>query len=226
MVKFVTNDAWLESLSQHVHRSWRYPGRMAPQLTYGRHHVPPPLGFRNAAVLMLLSPTSARTESKPPNEAWYLGEWELTLTRRAAHLPDHPGQICFPGGRREPGESDDQCAIREWSEELGDLPSPLHVLGELPGLYVYASHHWVVPVLAFSPLVPTTQPNPSEVDCALSLTLDQLSELQPSRRLIRRGELEFYTPLYNTPSGEIWGATAMMLELVAEIWQSFSGGSG
>jgi 8-oxo-dGTP pyrophosphatase MutT (NUDIX family) len=198
---------------------------MAPQLTYGRHHVPPPLGSRYAAVLVLLSPVSGSTEEKRSTETWHTNEWELTLTRRASHLPDHPGQICFPGGRQEMGEDNSQCALREWTEELGDLPDPIHVLGQLPGLYVYASHHWVVPVLALSPQVPSIRPNPSEVDCTFSLSFGQLSQLQPSRRLIRRGGLRFYTPQYSTPGGNIWGATAMMLELINEIWRSRLHGS-
>jgi 8-oxo-dGTP pyrophosphatase MutT (NUDIX family) len=56
----------------------------------------------------------------------------LLLTLRAAHLHDHAGQVSFPGGRAEPGETREQTALREAEEEIGLLPDRVEVLGHLP----------------------------------------------------------------------------------------------
>ncbi|MDZ7903653.1 MAG: CoA pyrophosphatase [Rheinheimera sp.] len=54
---------------------------------------------------------------------WYAeGQWQLLLTRRALHLRHHPGQISFPGGRLEAGETALVAAKREAFEEVGIQP--------------------------------------------------------------------------------------------------------
>lgn len=57
---------------------------------------------------------------------------ELVLTERAAHLKHHPGQISFPGGRIEMGETSSAAALREAEEEIGLPPSQVQLLGKLP----------------------------------------------------------------------------------------------
>ena len=57
----------------------------------------------------------------------------LVLTMRAAHLATHPGQIAFPGGKRDVGDVDIAAtALREAHEETGLSPDLVHVLGHLP----------------------------------------------------------------------------------------------
>ena len=57
----------------------------------------------------------------------------LVLTMRAAHLGTHPGQIAFPGGKRDVGDADiSATALREAHEEIGLSPNLVHVLGHLP----------------------------------------------------------------------------------------------
>ena len=63
----------------------------APELSYGRHFGPPLVNMKQGAVLVLLHPQPA--------------DWNVVLTVRASHLSAHTGQISFPGGRIEPGES-------------------------------------------------------------------------------------------------------------------------
>ncbi|MBY7787900.1 CoA pyrophosphatase [Vibrio fluvialis] len=73
----------------------------------------------------------------------------VVLTKRAAHLKHHPGQISFPGGKYE--ESDGtlyQTAMRETREEIGIQEDQIEILGQLPEL-VTVSKFAVTPVLAF-----------------------------------------------------------------------------
>lgn len=50
---------------------------------------------------------------------------------RAQNLRHHAAEVCFPGGRMEPGETPVQCALRETWEELAIAPEDVTVLGEL-----------------------------------------------------------------------------------------------
>lgn len=49
---------------------------------------------------------------------------------RAASLKRQPGEVCFPGGRVEPGETAADCALRETHEELNIPPSAVEILGQ------------------------------------------------------------------------------------------------
>ena len=61
------------------------------------------------------------------------GGLTLMFTQRTAHLHDHAGQISFPGGRVDEGDSDRiATALREAQEETGLSPSRVEIIGRLP----------------------------------------------------------------------------------------------
>src|SRR5687768_11349335 len=96
-----------ERLTARLARS--LPGRAAwarcePPLAYGRHAGPAPDAARQAAVMALLYRDG--------------DEWRVPLTLRPEHFTEHAGQICFPGGGIEPGETCETAALRELEEEL------------------------------------------------------------------------------------------------------------
>jgi 8-oxo-dGTP pyrophosphatase MutT (NUDIX family) len=136
----------------------------------------------------------------------------VLLTERSADLPDHPGQISFPGGRVEPDDVDDAAAaLREAHEEIGLPPDRVQVLGEL-ALYETVSGYRVKPVVGWiEPPVELT-PDPVEVaavfEVPLAFLLDPANHLRHFRML---GELR--RDYWAMPYGDryIWGATAAML---------------
>src|SRR5690625_4844725 len=81
---------------------------------------------RHAAVLVLLYPKD--------------GGMNVVLTLRTDDLPDHPGQISFPGGRQEPGEALEDTAPREATGEMGLQYAMANVLGELWPLFLGRSN--------------------------------------------------------------------------------------
>ena len=74
-------------------------------------------GLRDSAVIALLLEQD--------------GEDFLVFNRRRDDLPYHPGQICFPGGARDPGEDAVECALRETCEEMGIGSEAITVLGRM-----------------------------------------------------------------------------------------------
>lgn len=143
----------------------------------------------------------------------------LVLTVRRDDLPDHPGQVSFPGGQREDGESLRDTALREAQEEVDLDPAPVRIQGALTPLYVPPSNFCVHPFVGTLDTAPTLQPTDREVGEILHVPLAHL--LDPSRRVVEPWELHGATievPYYAVGGHTVWGATAMMLaELVAVI---------
>lgn len=75
------------------------------------------------------------------------GELHLLYEVRAAALKHQPGEVCFPGGRMEPGETAEECALRETQEELSIPESAVDVLGPLDFI-CHRSGFVLYPILA------------------------------------------------------------------------------
>ena len=181
----------------------------AAELSYGRHELPAPHNARRAAVLVLL----------------YLdqGNWKLPLTERPRTLATHAGQISLPGGEIEVGESVEEAALRELSEELQVPETGIALLGRLSTIYVFASNFVVTPCVATTSSRPPFRPQPSEVANLLEPTLVHL--LAPDHRgwhSIERAGICFRAPHIEYHGHRIWGATSMILAelfaLVAECY--------
>jgi 8-oxo-dGTP pyrophosphatase MutT (NUDIX family) len=142
-----------------------------------------------------------------------MGQTHLVLTRRRDDLQSHAGQVSFPGGRREDGESLQTTALRETFEEVGILPTELALLGRLSSLYIPPSDYEVHPFVAwYTNGRPTFIPQESEVAEILEVPLSHL--LDPATRLEEPWEIRGFqlnVPFYLVTGHKVWGATAMML---------------
>ena len=107
----------------------------------------PPEGSdaRRGAVLMVFADRD--DEPSTPDDLAHRGE--LLLTERAHHMRSHPGQVSFPGGSLDEGETPRQGALREALEEIGLEPAQVEVFGELPELWLPPSNFAVTPVLGY-----------------------------------------------------------------------------
>ena len=102
------------------------------------------------------------------------GEARVILTRRSQNLRFHQGEVSFPGGRCDPGESAAQCALREAQEETGLDPGLVTVTGYLSPLATFSSESFITPVVGVLAARPPMRPNPTEVDLVFDVELGAL----------------------------------------------------
>jgi 8-oxo-dGTP pyrophosphatase MutT (NUDIX family) len=166
-----------------------------------RPRVPPPgAESRRAAVLVpvLLEPEGAR----------------LVFTVRKDDLPDHAGQISFPGGSMDPADGSlRETALREAEEEIDLSPDLVEVVGELEEMYVPPSGFRVSPFVGLlSPEVEMTLA-PDEVEAIFTVSLEELMAPETFRTMIwRREGRDYEVPVFAVEASNtkrnIWGATA------------------
>ena len=141
---------------------------------------------------------------------------EVLLTRRSLEMRSHRGEVSFPGGRRDPGESYVDAALREAHEEVGLHPSAVEVVGQLHPIGTWVSRSWIVPIVARLvaplPIVPELSGVTSEVDRVLWVPLHDLTRPGTFREewwQTAIGERPIY--FFELDDETVWGATARLL---------------
>jgi 8-oxo-dGTP pyrophosphatase MutT (NUDIX family) len=138
-------------------------------------------------------------------------ELHLVFTKRRDDMRRHPGEISFPGGRREESESDLWAtALREAEEEIGLPASAVTVIGALQPTPTIATGYAVYPFVGLIESTRDWVPSAGEVAEVLELPVPALVEGYGRRRLLRRG-LPIRTDTYVVGDDLIWGATARIV---------------
>jgi 8-oxo-dGTP pyrophosphatase MutT (NUDIX family) len=187
------------------------PGEAAQALMAPRPRREWPAGMRSgdartAAGLLVVTPRDGERA-------------HILLTRRAATLGRHQGQVSLPGGAIEPGETLEEAALREAHEEIGLASRHVRVLGALTAIDIPVSGFRLHPIVAAADLPPALTPARGEVAEILPVPLDEL--LEPHRAVWRRGSFQgrpFEYPAFPVGQVDLWGATAMIVaELLAVL---------
>jgi 8-oxo-dGTP pyrophosphatase MutT (NUDIX family) len=139
----------------------------------------------------------------------------ILLTRRAAHLSAHAGQVSFPGGRIEPGETPEQAALREAAEEVGLDPGWPELAGRMPP-HRTGTGYEITPVIGLLAPGFALAPDPGEVAHAFEFPLATLLDPAAPRRERAewKGRMREYW-VWPHEGERIWGATATILVSLA-----------
>jgi 8-oxo-dGTP pyrophosphatase MutT (NUDIX family) len=146
-------------------------------------------------------------------------ELEIILTLRSNDLKHHSGQISFPGGRRDKGETLEETALRETWEEIGIPSQDIEILGALSTLYVPPSNAVIHPFVGFITNLGSIKINPDEVDEVIIISVNDLLD----KDNYRKTPWDFSGKIVDVPYWDIkhrvplWGATAMILQEFIDI---------
>ena len=146
------------------------------------------------------------------------GRLHTVLTLRTEALTHHGGQLSFPGGRVETGESLVQTALREAQEEIGLDARNVADAGSLSPLYIPVSGFALHPIVAIARATPIVRPDPSEVSELFEVPIDHLKD--PQHRDERWGNHEgqrYRVPFVRVGDHQLWGATAMVVAELLEL---------
>ena len=166
-------------------------------------------------------------------------EPELLYEVRAKKLDRQPGEICFPGGMIEPGETPEQCALRETREEVGIPEDKVNVICRLDSIFSTAGSQ----IHCYLGLIDretyeALEPCAYEVDEVFTIPVSELMETEPElyqRRLVQEPDENFPydkvtggkpypwrcgkspVPVYYVGERVIWGLTGRMTKQLMEV---------
>jgi len=163
---------------------------------YAEMTVKPGMHLRCAAVLLPLM--------------YFQNEWHILFTRRTDRVESHKGQVSFPGGACDEGETTpEQTALREANEEIGMNPADVKVLGRLSRLITVSSFR-VSPIVGVIPWPYAFRVAGVEVARVFTIPLLWLANRNNYWEFSFR-ESERSLIAYHPYDGELlWGATARM----------------
>ena len=164
---------------------------------------------KNAAVLMLVY---------PKNEVAH-----LALIVRNTYPGVHSSQIGFPGGKEELEDGTlEFTALRETEEEVGVSIEKVEIIRQCTEIYIPPSNFLVTPFLGFSDENLQFTPNPAEVKRVIELPIHHLlnDETIVQTKMTTSYATDIDVPAFQVENFLIWGATAMMLSELKELFKN------
>jgi 8-oxo-dGTP pyrophosphatase MutT (NUDIX family) len=194
----------LAGMDDAVESTDRFFGALRGALSPVATTEPPAAGLRPAGVLVPLRVAG--------------GEVTVTLSRRTEHVPHHKGQICFPGGSRDPGDRDLLgTALREAEEELGIRGGDVELLGAMAPVPTVTGFY-IQPFVARIPQDARFHLDGFEVAETFDAPLSAFTDFSRYRAAGTTFLGKPYTVYFlDYDRFTIWGATARILHDLAEL---------
>ena len=146
------------------------------------------------------------------------GVASVVLTRRADHLRNHRGEVSFPGGRVEEGETTWEAALREAREEISLPSAAIEPIAQLSPLTTFVSNSLITPVVGRVVGRPDLVPDPAEVARVFTVPLADLVREDTyfsERWSSHRGDIDIH--FFHLDDETVWGATARMLHALIDL---------
>lgn len=138
----------------------------------------------------------------------------LLMVRKSAGLRKHAGQVAFPGGALDAGETAQDAALREAWEEIGLPPQSVELVGTLDDQLTYVTGFHITPVVGWVREPPARWTlDGGEIDSVLEIGLQELIDTEPCSWLEYAAMGQIYAmPRWEWPDGRVvWGASARVL---------------
>lgn len=164
---------------------------------------------KKAATLMLIYPKK--------------DQWYFALMLRPDYDGVHGGQVSFPGGKIETGETPEQAALRECEEEIGVDQNKINLLGKLTDVYIPPSNILVYPFVGYLDYEPIFYPDEKEVESVLEIPLNDIfrDDLVKQKKLevgrYSNNPIVLDVPYFEFCFETVWGATALMISEFKEM---------
>lgn len=153
---------------------------------------------------------------------------EVLLTRRSMSVNSHRGDVCFPGGRLDPGEASVAAALRETHEEVGVAPDTVTIVGGLHPIGTYVSRSWIVPIVGRIAEPLALHACTDEVDRVFWVPLQDLTQPGTFREewwslpdLLGSAERPIF--FFDLDDETVWGATARILHQLLRVAHRIEG---
>jgi 8-oxo-dGTP pyrophosphatase MutT (NUDIX family) len=144
------------------------------------------------------------------------GGWCVLFTQRSHQVENHKGEISFPGGMIEPGETPLGAALRETREEVGIPEDKIHLLGELDEIPTISGFS-IYPFVARIDWPVQLRPNPVEIETVFILPLgDFVEEGRLKTEHWKRDGQDYPVYFYQFKECMVWGATAKITKNLIE----------
>jgi len=180
---------------------------LEPAMSYGRHRGPAPRDARRASVMLLMHARG--------------GEITIPMVKRRDDLEFHAGEMAFPGGGLEIGESWEEAAVRECNEETGIKSDQIEVLGILTPMYVFGSFNLVMPIVGIGPRPGSYTVDEAEINRVIDIPLEAVGADCISSTTRELAGVHREVPCFKVKGQEIWGASAMMLAELSVLMSDF-----
>ncbi len=171
-------------------------------------NMSPPKHARQSAVMILVIGTGGQSD------------FEILFTLRHSQMRSHSGQISFPGGRLDGGETHTQAALRETHEEVGVAGDSIKIIGQISPIYIPPSKSILHPIVGYTSELNELILSESEVAEAFTV---KISDLQNPEKRKRKpwdfsGGIRADVPYFDVhQSVPLWGATAIILSEFLDI---------
>jgi 8-oxo-dGTP pyrophosphatase MutT (NUDIX family) len=146
-------------------------------------------------------------------------EWHLVFTQRRQYVGVHSGQISFPGGKQELGETLEQTAIREAFEEVGVGANDFRLVNPLSKLYIPPSNFLVYPHAAIAEEKPMFKKDDYEVESVVEIPISFFlnPESRTKTKINIHKDYQYEVPAFIYDGKVIWGATAIIISELVEL---------